>query len=102
MKRTENYETLSGVMNKLNSDGFTENFRADEDYIRALYAKKNYDPEDLKIVNVFRFEGMTNPADQSELFAIETSDGLKGTLSMNYGTDQSQNIDLIKKIPEVK
>ena len=101
MKRTKDYKTLSGVMNKLSSEGFTENFRAEEDYIRALYAKKNYNPEELEIVEVFRFEGMTNPADQSELFAIETNDGLKGTLSMNYGTDQSQNVDLIKKIPEI-
>ncbi len=39
MKRTKDYETLYGVMNKLNSEGFTQNFPAEE-YIRALYAKK--------------------------------------------------------------
>jgi hypothetical protein len=102
MKRTENYETLSGVMNKLNSEGYTENFRAEDDCIKAIYSKKAYSPEELKIVKTFRFEGMTNPADQSELFAIESTDGLKGTLSMNYSADQSQNVELIKEIPEMK
>jgi hypothetical protein len=35
-----------------------------------LYSKKAYQPEDLTIEKHFRFEGMTNPADQTELMAI--------------------------------
>jgi hypothetical protein len=33
----------------------------------------------------YRFEGMTNPDDSSILFAISSSDGLKGTLGDAYG-----------------
>ncbi len=102
MKRTKNYETLSGVMNRLNSEGFTENFKAEKNCIKAIYSKKEYAPEDLNIVETYRFEGMTNPADQSELFAIKTKDGIKGTLSMSYSNEHSQNVELIKEIPEVK
>ena len=101
MKRTRNYETLSGLINRLNSEGFTENFRADDDCITAIYAKKTFNPDELVILETYRFEGMTNPADQSELFVIQSNDGLKGTLTMNYSIDQSQNIELIKLIPEL-
>ena len=102
MKRTENYETLSEVMNRLNNEGYTENFKADDHCIIAIYSKKEYAPKDLNIVESYRFEGMTNPADQSELFALKTKDGLKGTLSMSYSNEHSQNVELIKEIPETK
>ena len=39
----------------------------------------------MKIVNFYRFEGNSNPDDMSVMYAIETSDGLKGTLTDAYG-----------------
>lgn len=96
--KTREYDTLSEATNDLSKKGYTDNFVAKENNIKALYAKKEYQPSDLTIDEVYRFEGMTNPSDQSELFAISAHDGTKGTLSMAYGADQSQNIDLIKQI----
>lgn len=100
MKRIKDYETLSGAMNRLTSIGYTESFKAKKNNIEALYSKKTYQPSDLVIEETFRFEGMTNPADQTELFAISANDGTKGTLAMSYNAQQSQNIELIKQIIE--
>lgn len=91
--------TLSSKMNQLNDSGFKESFDASGDSIEGKFSKRNYKPQDLSIVQSFRFEGATNPGDQTVLFAIEANDGTKGTLVMSYSADHSQNVELIKQIP---
>ena len=98
----ENYNTLSIAVDALTKEGFIEDFKAEENCIKALYSKKEYQPENLTIVKSFRFEGMTNPDDESELFAIVANDGIKGTLVMSYSAEHSQNVELIKLIKEIK
>lgn len=99
---TRHFDTLSIAVDMLTKEGYTEDFKAEENYIIALYSKREYSPEDLKIVNIFRFEGMTNPEDEVELFAIVANDGTRGTLVMSYSAEHFQNVELIKQIEEVK
>lgn len=93
--------TLSEAMETLRKEGFSDDFKAGEHNIKALYADRNYQPEDLKIIESYRFEGITNPSDESELLAIRANDGTKGTLVMTYGREQSQNSELIKRIDKI-
>lgn len=46
---------------------------------------KYYNPEDLKIIKTFRFEGDSNPDDSSIIYLIEASDGLIGYSMDAYG-----------------
>jgi len=98
---THNFDTLSIAVDALTKEGFTDDFKSEENCIKALYSKKEYQPENLKIAHTFRFEGMTNPGDQVILFAIVADDGLKGTLVMSYGAEHTQNIELIKQLKEI-
>lgn len=100
--KTTNCNTLSEAVNYLTKEGFTEDFKAKEKYIMALYSEREYLPKDLKILDVYRFEGMTNPEDETALFAIEANDGTKGTLVMSYSAEHNQNVDLIKEIKNRK
>lgn len=97
----ENYDTLSLAVNSLTKQGFIEDFKAEEVYIKALYCKKEFLPEELEIIKAFRFDGMTDPDDESEVFAIIANDGTKGTLVMSYSSEHNQNVDLIRKIKSV-
>ncbi|NJN26534.1 MAG: phosphoribosylpyrophosphate synthetase [Cyclobacteriaceae bacterium] len=97
--KSNDQATLSQVSNKLVKKGYTDDFKAGEHSIKAVYGKKEYKPHELKIVHTYRFEGMTNPSDQSVLFAIEANDGVKGTLTMAYNYESEQNEELIKQIP---
>ncbi|MBO0322701.1 phosphoribosylpyrophosphate synthetase [Muricauda sp. CAU 1633] len=98
-----NFDTLSEAVNTLTQEeDFTEDFEAEENSIKALYSKKEYHPNELKILSSYRFEGMTNPNDQSTVFAIEAKDGTKGTLVMSYSAEHSQNVELIRQIPNKK
>ncbi|HAV55733.1 MAG TPA: phosphoribosylpyrophosphate synthetase, partial [Aequorivita sp.] len=46
-----------------------------------------------------RFEGMTNPGDNTILYLIETNDGIKGLLVDAYGADQGEvSPEMIQKL----
>ena len=46
---------------------------------------KFYQPDDLKIIKTYRFEGESDPADSSILYVIEAKDGLVGYSIDAYG-----------------
>lgn len=78
-------KTLASCINKLVLDGYTEDFKVGEKGLCSLRQQKDYSPEEVHIRDFFRFEGASDPADNSILYAIETSDGTKGTLTDAYG-----------------
>ena len=87
VSKTESMKTLSECSNKLMADGYTELFKMDEKgKLFAPSTQKTYKPEKVHIVNFFRFEGASDPDENSILYAIETDDGLKGTITDAYGT----------------
>lgn len=96
--KKKTFDTLSEAVNFLTKEGFTDDFKAGDEHINALYSRNSYAPSDLKVVGSYRFEGMTNPQDQSILLALEASDGVKGTLTVSYSAEHNQNMDLIRQI----
>jgi hypothetical protein len=62
------------------SDGYTEDFIVTENGLKTLKNERNYSPEQIKVINLFRFEGPSNPDDNAILYVIEVEDGIKGTL----------------------
>ncbi len=95
-----NERTLSSVMSELNEIGFKEQFILDGDKIKAIASKKLYQPKELKIAGEYRFDGMTNPSDESELYALVAMDDIKGTLVVSGGVKTEENHSLIQKIPK--
>lgn len=85
---------LSQVLNDLREKGFTVDFRFDGKYMTPLQdPSKSYRHEDLTVVNFFRFEGETDPADEAILYALETADGMKGTIVNAYGVNADVKLD---------
>ena len=80
-----NLKTLATCMNELQSDGFNENFMIKDKSIVALDSNKQYEPSEVKILNFYRFEGESDPSDNAILYALETTDGVRGLLSDAYG-----------------
>ncbi len=83
---TEEMRSLSSCLNKLVTDGYKEDFVAGERGLLSLQSERLYEPGQVSIVNFFRFEGASDPADNTILYVIETHDGLKGTLVDAYGS----------------
>ena len=83
--RTTFMTDLEKCMDQLESEGYSDQFRVEKGKLVDLTNKKKYKPAEVKAVNFYRFEGVPNPDDMSILYAIETSDGRKGTLVDAYG-----------------
>lgn len=83
-------KTLSQKINDLKEQGYTLDFNLDEDKITDVNNKQSYIPNEFNIDKCYRFEGMSNPADNSILYAVTTSDGKKGVLVDGYGVSGGQ------------
>lgn len=100
MQKNSNHaemKTMADCLNKLVLDGYTENFKASERGLLSLDNERIYEPGQIHVVNFYRFEGASDPADNSILYAIETSDGIKGTLVDAYGPYADARVDSFMK-----
>ena len=97
--RLNSYTTLSQATRDLNERGFKAQFDFREGEFLDLKSEQSFSAKELAIVEYHRFEGMTNPGDSSIVFAIETDNGMKGTLIMNYGTNKDLGVfDFMDKV----
>lgn len=104
--RLTNMTEMQKCVKKLEEKGYTDQFRVEKKTLQSLTdKKKQYKPKDVKAINFYRFEGLTDPDDMSILYAIETTDGQKGTLIDAYGvySDEEtgafmQDVDIHKKV----
>ncbi|MEP2770694.1 MAG: hypothetical protein ABJH05_01010 [Fulvivirga sp.] len=88
-----NLKTLVEVLNDLKDQGYTTDFNYVNGQLAALGSTDKYKPEDIIIKEEFRFEGESNPADSSILYALEAKDGTKGTLVDSYGADSHTDLE---------
>lgn len=79
-----NYDTLHEASDDLKARGYTLDFNLLEDCIENDKVGR-LDPDSFEITEVYRFEGMSNPDDNSVLYVIEGKDGIKGQLVDAYG-----------------
>src|SRR5690349_17483374 len=78
--RATHMTDLEKLVDKLEGMGFTDQYKVEKGKLIDLSNNKKYKAKDVKAVNFYRIEGNSNPDDTSILYAIETSDGRKGTL----------------------
>jgi hypothetical protein len=91
-------KSLVTCLNKMVKDGYTEDFRVTRTGLEALKHPKQYNHEEVQLLNSFRFEGVS-PDDNAILYIIQTCDGTKGTLIDAYGAYNDPLItEFIKKL----
>lgn len=78
-------KSLATCLSRMITEGYTEDFKVTETGLESLQHQGNYSPEQIQVVNFFRFEGQSDPDDNAILYVIETNDGTKGTLIDAYG-----------------
>ena len=79
------YETLSEALNDLAKRGYVHNFNIECDCIKCSSPELKLNPDEFEITEFYRFEGDSNPDDEEVVYAIESKDGVKGTLVNAYG-----------------
>ncbi|MEX2349344.1 MAG: phosphoribosylpyrophosphate synthetase [Flavobacteriaceae bacterium] len=93
------YSSLSEAITDFQQKGYTVDFNLAEDHLKSKSLKRKWNPDDLTVVKFYRFEGESNPADNSILYVIETTDGEKGLLVDVYGAQTGTISDeMIRKL----
>ena len=84
---------MSEIIQNLNRKGFNENFRMENNQLVLDGPKRTYKPENIKIIDEYRFEGNTDPDDMSILYVVETNMGDKGLVVNGYGISADPDLD---------
>ena len=83
---------LAYCMEKAIHNGFTANFNVMDGLLHHADSGKSYQPEQVHVVDFFRFEGVSDPDDNDILYLIRTNDGRRGTLADAYGIYASPDV----------
>lgn len=80
------YPTLSEAITALKARGYSMDFNLHPEWIECPQLDVRLRPEEFHVDEVHRFEGMTSPDDSEILFAVSSSNGIKGLLVDAYGS----------------
>src|SRR5262245_58454782 len=79
-------DTLTAATDRFVREGFRANFHLRDGKIISAACPTPHDPADMVVEDVRRFEGATDPDDESAIFALRcTQHGTRGTLATSYG-----------------
>ncbi len=93
------YDTLSEALDGLRKQGFTQDYNLKADHLHCQPDDIVLRPADFDVVDVYRFEGMTDPANEAVLYAIEAKNGNKGVLVDGYGaSSESISAEMAEKL----
>ncbi len=90
MSKRRTYDTLSEAVNDMQARGYADDLQLGGHCLVCGTKNVTLLPSDLHIDEFHRFEGETNPSDQSIVYAISSEKhGIKGVLVNAYGPDAS-------------
>ena len=86
------YTTLSEAVQHLQQRGYTVDFLINEEGELVENDHSKFSPSDVRLNEFHRFEGTSDPADMSIVYALETRSGVKGTVIDSFGVDGTESI----------
>jgi hypothetical protein len=100
----KSFDTVTEAINDLRSRGFDVDFNIAFDKLLCVQNNMCLNPSEFEIVEIYRFEGETNPSDEDVVYAVESKDGgMKGVVTSAYGMyADSMSTEMIKKISIAK
>lgn len=97
MHHKSHYSTVKIAIDKLRSQGFSTDFNLVENCI--VCGKEKFDTEQLEIVDVYYYEGESDPGDEATVYGIESKSGTKGILVIGSRSSvDSQTYETLKKL----
>ncbi|MBT2561910.1 phosphoribosylpyrophosphate synthetase [Pedobacter sp. ISL-68] len=90
------YDTITDALTDLDSRGYNLDFNLTAESLACKSVNLLLKPEEFEIEEVYRFEGMTDPADSAVVYAISSNVGI---LVDGYGV-YAENIspELLNKL----
>ncbi len=80
-------ETVSEALQRLTAAGYADDYRSEIGGLRSRSSGTVHPPERFRVDEVVRFEGESDPSEESAIFALTSeADGTQGTYTVAYGT----------------
>jgi hypothetical protein len=103
MSTSKSMTTYSQVLNLLPEKGYGKELQISADGASFDGSDTVYQPDQLKIVKVYRFEGESDPSDMAVIYLIHSDGDEKGFILNAYGTYSDQDNphydEFIKGVP---
>ncbi|MCK7557985.1 hypothetical protein MKQ70_24455 [Chitinophaga sedimenti] len=99
MEQPLHYDTVVNAINALRQRGFTIDFNIEDECIMNGTSKIAL--QDIAIVDIYRYEGNSDPSDEAAVYALETTGGRKGILVTGYGASavDGGSLSLLAQLP---
>lgn len=82
------YATVTEAIEQLRKQGFTCDFNLKENQL--MVDEKTYSADEFEIVDVYRYEGASDPGDEATVYALASASGVKGILVSGYGASSDE------------
>ncbi|HEV8296689.1 MAG TPA: hypothetical protein VGQ20_05330 [Acidimicrobiales bacterium] len=81
-------ETVTEAIRLLERDGYRSDFSIDTLTVRCAECDHAHEAVQLRVLRTFRFEGVTDPADEAIVLGVECAAcGVRGIVVSAYGPD---------------
>lgn len=96
----ESYDTMTEAINGLRKEGYTEDFNLRQNCIECRAGEVKLFHDEFHIDKFFRFEGDSDPADESIVYAVSSpKHNIKGVLVNGYGiSSEPLTNEMLEKI----
>ena len=96
-------ETVSEVVNRLRTEGYTEDLNLQHDHIVWVVKGTRIRHDEFVIDKYFRFEGESDPADEATVYAISAPKyGVRGVLVNGAGIYSDELADEMLETLKIK
>lgn len=97
MHHKSHYATVKEAIDKLRSQGFDTDFNLEENCL--VCGKEKFGTEELEIVDVYYYEGDSDPGDEATVYGIESSSGIKGILVIgSHSSVDARTYETLKRL----
>ena len=87
-KQKFHYATVSEAIEQLRKQGFTCDFNLKENQLTV--GEQAYTADEFEIVDIYRYEGQSDPGDEATVYALASPSGVKGVLVTGYGMSSDE------------
>lgn len=97
MHHKSHYSTVTEAVEALQGQGYNIDFNLDENCL--ICGDVKYHIDELEIIDVYHYEGNSDPSDEATVYGIQSKSGEKGILVVGAGQDlSSRMIETLKRL----
>ena len=95
----KSYESMIDALDDLKKRGYEADFETSTDCLYCGDLDIRLNPEQFHVDELYRFDASSDPGNNSVVYAISSSTGIKGTLVDRYGAyNDNMNFEMVRKL----